>query len=348
MTWFVCPHCKKPSEFDERTTDSVAPCPKCGLRFQLPSAPPLSIPASPAAGSVGIPDEDEATMRAEMPGAFFAGTEALGRPRYRVEGGFQTNDRDKLGSIYLVFGLLALALPPLCVLRIKDYFFHRNEAFAPGEGFPWFAFFAMCVALPAGLWLCRAAVRVYLKVHREGKSFAVVWTEGFVHFDGRRFILWRWADIAVLNMQDIDKRTLVLIVVLVTETNRQLTKYYRLRHRDGAEYRLWNTQGSRAAQFGYQVEQETFRRMMADTIAQVNGGKTVPFSPFEVKVNGLVYGGQFTAWADIRPASFDRGRLRLEGVGTAGSAVSILLEKIDNSHVFLRLLEQNVGFKQPS
>src|SRR3954471_21385856 len=102
MTWFVCPHCKKPSEMEERRT-GVVPCPECGKHFQLPSVPPPSVAASPAAGAAAIPDEDEATIRAEVPDAFFAGTEALGRPRYRVEGGFQTNnDRDKLASIYLI------------------------------------------------------------------------------------------------------------------------------------------------------------------------------------------------------------------------------------------------------
>src|SRR4051794_21188074 len=68
--------------------------------------------------------------------------------------------------------------------------------------------------------------------------------------------------------QDIDQRTLVLFI----EASRLLSKYYRLRHRDGTEYRLWNTQGSRAAQLGFQVERETFQRMMADTIARLNEG----------------------------------------------------------------------------
>jgi hypothetical protein len=34
----------------------------------------------------------------------------------------------------------------------------------------------------------------------------------------------------------------------------------------------------------------------------------------------------------------------LEGAGATGSTVSVLLWKIDNPHVFLKLLEQNVGF----
>jgi hypothetical protein len=242
----------------------------------------------------------------------------LGRPRFRVER--QTLDHNAYKP---AFALFLCCIP--CVIGVL----------APGV-----------YLLPRLLGLLfiggfvTGAVLYIQHQRRKAKVYALVWTGGFVHFDGRRFHIWRWADVASLNMQAIDQRTLFLFI----ETDRLLTTFYRLRHRDGTEYQFWSTQGARAAQFGPQVERETFRVMMPDVIARLNEGRTVPFSPFEVKVNGLVYGGQFTPWADIRPAGFERGRLRLEGVGPTGSPVWVLLQKIDNSHVFLRLLERNVGF----
>jgi hypothetical protein len=63
-----------------------------------------------------------------------------------------------------------------------------------------------------------------------------------------------------------------------------------------------------------------------------------------LRVNGLVYRGEFTAWAALRPARFDRARLQLEGLGPAGATASVPVGNIDNPHVFLRLVGRNVGF----
>jgi hypothetical protein len=332
-----------PSEADERITGGVATCPACGQRLQLPSAPPpLAIPVAPAAGSIGIPDEDAATLRAGLPADFPAAAQDLGVPRYRVERRAWTGEEAKPGLVYIGLGLAALAFALFCVLRIKNYFLDREENFAPGAGFPWINLvLGVLVALPGAVLLCRLGVRVILKAVRDWRTYAVVSPAGFVLFDGRRWSVWRWADIATLNMQAIDQRTLVLLV----ETNRLLTKYYRLRHRDGTEYQFWSTQGSRAAQFGYQVEQETYRLMMPDAVARLQAGESVSFGPFEMRGAGLVYREQFTAWADLGPARIDNGSLRLEGIGPTRSTVSVLLEKIDNHHVFLPLLDQKVPFR---
>jgi hypothetical protein len=84
MIRFICPRCKTTSQVDERKTGPLAVCPACGLRLQLPTpSEPLASPVLQA--DDGIPDEDETKLRAELPGAFFPGTEVLGRPRYRVE-----------------------------------------------------------------------------------------------------------------------------------------------------------------------------------------------------------------------------------------------------------------------
>jgi hypothetical protein len=229
-----------------------------------------------------------------------------------------------------------------CLVRMNNFFFHREENFPPGAGFPWINLVVgVFVALPLGLALCWLGVRSVLKSWRETKAFAVVYPDGFVSFDGVAFTVWRWADVASLKAQAFDFRTLVLFI----ETSRFLAKRYRLRHRDGAEYQFWNTWGKGAAQFGAQVEQETFRVMMPDVVAGLNQGRPVKFGPFEVRVNGLVYQGQFSAWSDIHPARVENGKLCLEGIGPARTSVSVLLGDIDNSPVFLRLLERNVGFE---
>jgi Family of unknown function (DUF6585) len=319
MITFVCPHCRKPSEFDE-TPSGVVTCPACGRGLQLPKPSPPGAAPSATAPSPAIPDEDEAKLRAELPDAFFPGTEALGRPRFRVER--QVLDH----SAYRPALALVLCCIP-CLIGV----------IAPGV----YLLPRLLGMLLVAAFVTGAVVFVQHQ-RRKAKVYALAWTGGFVHFDGREFHVWRWADVAALNAQAIDQRTLVLFV----ETDRLLTKSYRLRHRSGAEYQFWSTQGARAAQFGLQVERETLRLMMPDVVARLNAGQSVPFGPFELRVGGVVYRGNFTAWADLQPAHFDRGRLLLEGAGPAGGTASVLLGQIDNSHVFLRLLERNVGFAQ--
>jgi hypothetical protein len=176
---------------------------------------------------------------------------------------------------------------------------------------------------------------------RKTKVYAVVCAGGFVHFDGRQFILWRWADVAAVNMQDIDQRTYVYFI----QTERLLTKWYRLRHRNGGVYQFWSTQGPRAAQFGLLVERETFALMMPAAVAQLQAGGAVSFGPFQMKATGLVYQNHFTPWAHVGPAVIQGGRLRMSGLGPTKSAVAILLQKIDNHHVFLPLLQQKIGLQ---
>jgi hypothetical protein len=332
MATLICPGCKKPVAAADRAPGDLISCPDCGFRFQ--SLPPTISP--------GSADEDEGTLRAGLPAAFPSAAEALGPPRYRVEGRRWTEHDSKLVLLFTGPGLAALALFLFCVVRMHSYFFHREGNFPPGAGFPWINLVVgVFVALPAGLALCWVGVRSLRKSWRATKAFAVVYPDGFVSYDGVAFTVWRWADVASLNAQAFDFRTLVLFI----ETQRFLAKHYRLRHRGGAEYQFWNTWGKRAAQFGPQVEQETFRRMMPDVIERLNRGESVKFGPLEVRVDGLVHRGQFTAWGDMRPARIANGRLCLEGVGAGRRDVSVLLGDIDNSHVFLRLLERNVGFE---
>jgi hypothetical protein len=314
---------------DERAIEGDITCPSCGFKFPLPTASrPVAVPANaassrpvavPVARAAAVPDEDEAKLRAELPDAFFPGAEKLGRPRFRVER--QVFDH----KAYNPVAALVLCCIP-CFIGV----------IAPGG--PLLPRIVMALFIVAFLF---GAFKFIQWQRQRARVHAVVWTDGFVHFDGRQYHVWRWADVAVLNRKDVDQRTLVLFI----ETDRILAAHYRLRHRDGTVYQFWNTQGQGAARLGSQVEQETFRLIMPDTLARLDEGKSVPFSPFEVKADGLVYQGEFTPWTDLPPARFVRGRLQLECAGRGGSTVSVLLGKIDNSHVFLKLLEQKVGYR---
>ena len=253
-----------------------------------------------------------------------------------------SNDKSKPVIVFAGLGLAALALFLFCIYRMYLYGFDRKENFAPGEGFPWInLFMGFFVALPCALGLFGLAVWCLLRGLRISRSYAVVYPAGFVLYDGWRFSIWRWADVAGVNMQNIDQREFVYFI----QTNRLITKFYRLRNGKGDDYQFWSTQGPRAAQFGQQVEQETYALMMPAARAKLAAGESVEFAPFHLSAKGLTYKDQFTLWRETGPATIKQGRLQVGRVGTTGGTVALLLEKIDNSHVFLPLLDEYLGIQ---
>jgi hypothetical protein len=325
MIQFICPQCKAMATVTDQAAATVFTC-ACGLRMRVPQpAPHAAVPVSPgpppltpgAAKGPELPDEDEAALRKELPADFPPEAAALGRMRFRVE-------RQVLpeGSFKPVFAALLACIPAfICVVA--------------GPLLPILLGVIWILGMVAfSVWFIQWQLR-------KTKIYAVVCAGGFIQFDGRQFLLWRWADVAAVNMQDIDQRTYVYFI----QTERLLTKWYRLRHRNGAVYSFWSTQGPRAAQFGLLVEQETFALMMPAAVAQLHAGGAVGFARFQMKSDGLLYQGHFTPWAEAGPAVIQSGRLRVRGVGPTRSEVAILLEKIDNHHVFLPLLQQKIGLQ---
>jgi hypothetical protein len=283
------------------------------------------------------PDEDEAKLRTELPANYPAEAEQLGRPRFRTERRPWTRDSPKGALASLITALLGYVFLFAATRHVYLYLFDRQENFPEGAPFPSFSlWFGLLVALPWSIGLTWLGVWLLIREVRKTRAYAVVYPAGFVLYDGGRFTVWRWADVTRVNMQNLDLREFVLFI----QTQRLLTKRYRLRRDDGGEYQFWSTLGPRAAQFGTLVEQETYARMLPTVQAKLNGGETVAFGPFQVNRAGLIYRDHLTPWPDVGPLSIEQGRLIIKGVGPQGSLARVLLEEVDNYHVFLPLLEQ--------
>jgi hypothetical protein len=367
MISFDCPQCKTAHRAGDEAAGRVVACSSCGLRMRVPQpAPPMANPtnprrsvanpgvqgakpappvarrrdrqesepplAFPAGGKVAgnrerppegamlqeLADEDEATLRAGLPADFAREAKELGRPRFRVERTVLPNNAYKPAFLALV-----------CCIPSSGCIFGSTKVIGILLG----AVGVLGLLAFAAWWTARQ--------WRKQKIYAVVYTGGFVLYDGHRFIPWRWEDVAAVNMQNVAVRSLVLFVPM----NRYLTKYYRLRHRGGAEYPFWSTWGPRAAQLGLLVEKETFARMMPAAVARLQAGGEVEFRPFRMKETGLVYKDHFTPWSAIGPAVIERGQLCLRGVGPARGKAAVLLQKIDNHHVFLNLLDRKLDLR---
>jgi hypothetical protein len=329
MIPFVCPKCKTASTVGDQFAGSGVVCPSCGTSLHLPPPPPPSaaVQAPPARRSrrgeteeepVERPDEDESTLRAELPPDYPPDARDLGPPRFRVE---RQVLHDK--AFHPVFAAALSAIPGVICI-------------GAGPLLPRLIGLVWTAALLAFSWW------FILWQLRKTRIQAVVHTGGFVLFDGRRFIPWRWEDTASVNLQDIDQRSFVYFI----EVSRLLTKFYRLRHHNGVEYSFWSTQGPRAAQFGRLLENETFAWMTPAAVADLQAGRAVDFTPFQMWPDGLVYCGRFTPWSEVGRPDFKNGRLHLGGVGPGRGEAVVLLKKIDNSHVFLALLIQKLGLRR--
>jgi hypothetical protein len=262
-----------------------------------------------------MPDEDEAALRAELPAHYPPEAERLGRPRFRVER--PTLPADPYRPAFIAF--LACIPGTLCI--VVGPLFPRFLGLVWVGGWVGFAVW----------WIARQLRRT--KVH------AVVYTGGFVLDDGRRFTVWHWEDVAALNTQNFDFH----IYNFFVQVNRFLATSYRLRHRDGTEYRFWSTQGPRAAQFGRLVQNETHARMLPAALARLQAGESVDFGPFRMEPTGLAFHGHSVPWSEVGRVTVRQGKLLIDGVGAGGATATARLEVVDNCHVFLSLLDQKLG-----
>ncbi len=361
-----CPYCKTVHRADDQAAGTVTTCSTCGRQMRLPQAatPPAALPVTPVrpvadpgapgasppplpavvgrreqegsespffpADSAGganqgrrqgpavpaeIPDEDEASLRAELPAHYPPEGEQLGRPRFRVERPVLPADPYRpafIAFLCCIPGTLCIVVGPL---------FPRFLGLVWVGGWVGFAVW----------WIARQLRRI--KVH------AVVYTGGFVLGDGRRFTVWRWEDVAKLNMQNIDFH----IYNFFVQVNRFLATFYRLRHRDGTEYRFWSTQGPRAAQFGRLVQNETHARMLPAALARLQAGESVDFGPFRMEPTGLAFRGHSVPWSEVGRVTVEQGKVLIDGVGANGATATVRLDVVDNCHVFLSLLDQKLG-----
>jgi hypothetical protein len=250
-----------------------------------------------------------------LPGGYPREADALGPALFRTpapgipEGAFKPVFAAVLSAIP---GVICIAVGPLLPRLI---------------GIAW----AMLVTA-FGVWFVRWQLR-------KAGAYAVAHRGGFVQHDGGDFIVWRWADVSIVNMQAVDFRTHSL---LFGELSRLLAKHYRLRAADGREYGLWTVRGSAAERFGMLAERETFALMMPAAEAAIRDGRGAEFRPFRMTSDGLEYRGRLAPWAEVG-ATLSEGKLHVTGVSSG--RVSTLLEHIDNSHVFLVLLDREVGIR---
>jgi hypothetical protein len=309
-------------------------CRKCGSMIAVPrpTAPPPEAPSSSRRVAdnpwddidTGPADESEAKLQSELPASFPEVPPSLGRPRFRVE----TPGFDLLGykSRYLgvlgLAGVVALILSAFAVQRIVV-----EDLKNPGIDTVPHAIRMLCFTTPV-LVLC---VWLFYRSWRQGWIQAVVFTGGFVHYDGWRWTVWHWSDIASVRMQSYDVREMFYGVVQMSQF---LTTHYRLRHRNGVRYEFLNTQGKRGKQFAVLVESESFQALYPTAAAQLAAGQSISFGPFGMEQGGVTYRGQLTPWSEIGAVSFQNGVMHIADVGKAR------FRDVDNAHVFLTLLEQ--------
>jgi hypothetical protein len=360
---FACPYCKTVHRVDDQAAGTVTTCATCGRQMRLPQATTPStalpvIPVRPAANpgapgpsppplptAVGrredvdsepplvlaaddavaanqgppqvaeIPDEDESSLRAELPPQYPPEAEQLGRPRFRVER--PTLPADPYRPAFIAF--LCCIPGTLCI--VAGPLFPRFMGLVWVGGWVGFAVW----------WIARQL--------RKTKVQAVVYTGGFVLYDGRRFTVWHWDDVAKLNMQNCDFH----IYNFFVQVNRFLATFYRLRQRDGTEYRFWSTQGPRAAQFGSLVQNETHARLLPAALARLQAGESVDFGPFRMEPTGLAFHGHSVPWSEVGGITVKQGKLLIDGVGANGTTATVRLDVVDNCHVLLSLLDQKLG-----
>lgn len=330
----ACPRCKTVIRTTGTPAAGKLPCTNCGHSFPWP---PSTRSNGPSPASLpGPPDDDEATLRAGFPAGFPTDLAGFGRPRFRTEQQALDKGAPK--------GLIAFGIVGIFGLIFFFATFRRlvgpSEWFGPDTMSRTSAFFlCLFIALPWTVLSFGFGVYFFRKALLKTKVYAVVFANGFVHFDGQRFVSWRWDDIATVNIQRVDQRNFVYFI----QVDRFQATSYDLHHRDGSVYSFWSTQGERAAQFGVLAETITFERMMPVARSGLQSGRPVEFRPFRMDATGLTFREHFSPWSNLGRMTLHNGSLRIDGAGPNGGTAQVLLGKIDNAHVFLPLLQEKAG-----
>lgn len=282
-------------------------------------------------------DEDETGLGSRLPRGFPKDLSALGYPCYRIEAG---GIPPKLPMFCLALVIMGVIGAIAFVHSVNRVLVDPPERFLPGQAsrtelawsilwcsFPW-----MVTPLAILIWI----VVVWT---RNVRSFAVVFTEGFVSYDGRRYEVWRWDDVQGFFLQHYEVRETVLHVLV---TNRYHNAVITLRHASGATFSFATAQGPRATKFGRLVEDETFRRMLPVARGLLLAGKPVDFKPLRISPEGIVSKGKLLTWANLKHVSIKNGQLHLtKAIFTLTRAP--FLGEIENSHVFLALLQESLS-----
>jgi hypothetical protein len=258
-------------------------------------------------------DEDEAKLRARLAAGLPAEAEKLGRPRFFVERPPLPNDAFKPAFIAFICCIPSM----LCIVG--------SEAIL-GK---------LLGILFIGLFV-GFAVWWIIRQLRKRSGYAIVYENGFVVSKWGGLSVWTWPDVAVVNLQNFEVRSYALFI----EVRQVLLTYYRLRHRDGAEYAFTSVQGPRAAQFGKMVLSETTSRMLPRALARLQAGETIDFGPFKVDSTGLTFDGHRCPWPEVRTLSLRKGNVIIEGLGQDRAPAVVSLEAVDNGHIFLALVQR--------
>jgi DNA-directed RNA polymerase subunit RPC12/RpoP len=364
MAKFKCPKCGTTNRVESPAEGRVVQCTSCALQIKLPkqvrpvapaAAKPNPLPvelgwgddkvpvpqsrdlpvelgwgedqaAAPHfAEAAGPPDEDEAKVLARLP-AGFPVPPTLGRPRFHAEiPALSHKVFSLLGWLVMIVGITAAIFLVFALRRIISGQPLGPNDMTHGQAVKWLMGALPCTTLCIGLavWL----------VVRANRACAVVFTAGFIHYDGRRVTVWHWSDIVTVNIHSLDIRVMFLLL----EERRVLTSQYRLRHRQGSRFEFWTSRGQRAEQFAHIVERQTFLRMYPAARARLQAGEMVAFPPFGMERAGLTYRRRLTAWSAIGGVTFANGKMHIGGVGTTP------LKKVENYHVFLPLLDEQLG-----
>lgn len=314
-----CPSCKAVCNAHDEAGGATVACVNCGRPFRLPP--------TGSATNEGQYDEvemaDDGNDASSLPPGFAdrlpPEAAALGRPLFQVEKRPLPDSAFKPAFLAFVCCIPA----SLCIVG-------SNEL--PGK--------VIGVALIMGLvgfagwWIVRQIN--YIRVR------TTVFERGFLVRSASGMTAWSWDDVASLNLQNYDVRNLVLFI----QTQRFLTTFYRLRHRNGQTLDFWSTHGPNAAKFGQMAVKETMARIRPQAQAALQAGRTFDFGPIRLEPSGLNYRCVSAPWSRLGPVDIQQGRVVFPGLGADGSAVKVNLQSIDNAPVLLAILEDKIDVQR--
>jgi hypothetical protein len=230
-----------------------------------------------------------------------------------------TINKANQASIVVVFTLMAAFIVWLLWSAVRDANLGNNLTGVIIGAALFLGLLALC-----GYYVVRTLMR--------WRESAVIYDNGFAHFDGKHLRAWAWHEIASIKA---DVREILLYGIVKTGTRHR----YTLTHTNGEALKL-KDELKNVAQFVQILQQQSAKAVRARAVEQLERGDMVSFGKIALNRDGIrINEHELLPWHEIANVSLSDGTLTIKRADNAlFPNISVSAAHIENLDLFMSLL----------
>jgi hypothetical protein len=195
------------------------------------------------------------------------------------------------------------------------------------------------IAGPLAVLSALAAVASFRRATGNRARQVCLYEGGFVVVDGARADAWSWPEVESVWQRIVDRRDQSGIRL---STDARWT----VLRRDGARIVLSNDDIDGIDRLGDPIIRRTTEALLPQALADLQAGKTLPFGPWRLGLQGIGRERKLVPWPDVTRVLVANGQIQVLAAGRLRSAATAAVEHIPN-HLLLLALAERLQPRQP-